>query len=167
MTSERLEISAATEEEREWAARLMAGTDPWIRLGRDLKRCRAVCNDRDDLLYIAHLNGEACGLLLMRRRGVAGAPYIVSLAVRGDLRGAGVGSRMLEFAEDFFRGESRNIFICVSSFNARARELYLRLGYLVVGEFKDYIVEGESEFLLWKNIYRRDAEGADGRRKGR
>ena len=162
-----LVIAAATDEEREWAARLMAGTDPWIRLGRDLERCRVVCNDREDLLYIAHLKDEACGFLLMRRRGVAGAPYIVSLAVREDLRGTGVGSRMLKFAEDFFRGESRNIFMCVSSFNGRARELYERLGYLVVGEFKDYIVDGESEFLLWKGLYRRDAEGADGRRTGR
>ena len=88
----------------------------------------------------------------MRKRGVAGAPYIASLAVREDLRGTGVGSRMLQFAEDFFRGESRHIFICVSSFNTRARELYVRLGYSVVGEFKDYIIEGESEILLWKKL---------------
>jgi ribosomal-protein-alanine N-acetyltransferase len=162
--SERLAISLASEDEREWAARLMAGTDPWIRLGRDLERCRAVCNDRQDLLFIAHTGahvgahagghggGEACGLLLVRRRGVAGAPYIVSLAVREDLRGTGVGGRMLGFAEDFFRGESRHIFMCVSSFNVRARELYERVGYRVVGEFKDYIIEGESEFLLHKRL---------------
>ena len=83
---------------------------------------------------------------------MAGAPYIVSLAVREDLRGTGVGSRMLEFAEDFFRGESRHIFMCVSSFNGRARQLYERLGFETVGEFKNYIVEGESEFLLWKRL---------------
>ncbi|MGH9704978.1 MAG: GNAT family N-acetyltransferase [Candidatus Acidiferrales bacterium] len=154
--SERFEISPAGDGEREWAARLMAGTDPWIRLGRDLERCRAACNNREDLLYLAHRGtegkGEACGLLLMRRRGVAGAPYIVSLAVREDLRGLGVGGRMLQFAEDFFRGESRHIFMCVSSFNRRARELYERVGYRVVGEFPDYIIEGESEFLLWKRL---------------
>ncbi len=154
-----LAITAAAEEEREWAAQLMAGSDPWIRLGRDLERCRAFCGGREDLLYIAHLDGQACGFLLMRKRGVAGAPYIASLAVREDLRGTGVGSRMLQFAEDFFRGESRHIFICVSSFNTRARELYERVGYRVVGEFEDYIIEGESEILLLKNIYRRGAEG--------
>ena len=152
MTNEGWVIAPATDLEREWAARLMAGSDPWIRLGRDLEKCRAVCGDREDLLYIAHLKGEACGFLLMRRRGVAGAPYIVSLAVREDLRGTGVGSRMLEFAEDFFRGESRHIFMCVSSFNGRARQLYERLGFETVGEFKNYIVEGESEFLLWKRL---------------
>ena len=147
-----LVIASATDLEREWAARLMAGSDPWIRFGRDLEKCRAFCGDREDLLYIAHWKGEACGFLLMRKRGVAGAPYIASLAVREDLRGEGVGSGMLEFAEDLFRGESRHIFMCVSSFNARARELYERLGYRVVGEFRDYIIEGESEFLLWKEL---------------
>jgi ribosomal protein S18 acetylase RimI-like enzyme len=39
---------------------------------------------------------------------------------------------------------------CVSSFNHGARRLYERLGYHVVGELTDYIVEGYSEILLRK-----------------
>jgi ribosomal protein S18 acetylase RimI-like enzyme len=44
------------------------------------------------------------------------------------------------------------VFICVSSFNDRARSLYERLGYEVVGELKDFIVRGHSEWLLRKSI---------------
>jgi ribosomal protein S18 acetylase RimI-like enzyme len=40
--------------------------------------------------------------------------------------------------------------MCVSSFNEGARRLYERLGYTVVGELTDYIVQGQSEILLRK-----------------
>jgi [ribosomal protein S18]-alanine N-acetyltransferase len=42
--------------------------------------------------------------------------------------------------------------MCVSSFNRDARRLYERLGYRVVGELTDYIVEGHSEILLRKTV---------------
>ena len=42
--------------------------------------------------------------------------------------------------------------MCVSSFNGGARRLYERLGYEVVGELTDYIVQGHSEILLRKTV---------------
>ena len=42
--------------------------------------------------------------------------------------------------------------MCVSSFNQDAQRLYLRLGYELVGELKNYIVAGYSESLLRKTI---------------
>jgi ribosomal protein S18 acetylase RimI-like enzyme len=41
--------------------------------------------------------------------------------------------------------------MCVSSFNGDALRLYLRLGYEVIGELKDYLVRGHSEILLRKS----------------
>lgn len=40
--------------------------------------------------------------------------------------------------------------MCVSSFNVAARRLYERVGYQVIGELTNYIVQGHSEFLLRK-----------------
>ena len=62
----------------------------------------------------------------------------------------GVGRRLLAFAEERIFRESPNVFLCVSSFNAGARRLYLRLGYELIGELKDYIVRGHSELLMRK-----------------
>ena len=59
---------------------------------------------------------------------------------------------LLSFAEDIFRAEAKHIFICVSSFNKRARKLYEKFGFQAVGEFKDYIIEGASETLMHKRI---------------
>jgi RimJ/RimL family protein N-acetyltransferase len=36
------------------------------------------------------------------------------------------------------------MFLCVSSFNPRARALYERSGYRFVGELPDYVVDGHS-----------------------
>jgi ribosomal protein S18 acetylase RimI-like enzyme len=48
--------------------------------------------------------------------------------------------------------QTANVFMCVSSFNIEAKRLYIRLGYEVVGELRDYIVAGHSEILLRKTI---------------
>jgi ribosomal protein S18 acetylase RimI-like enzyme len=148
------EIQTATAEEREWAASLMAGSDPWITLGRGLDACRSRCNDPEYRLFVARQNGRPCGFVLIHPRGVAGSPYVASIAVAEEFRGRGLGTRMMDFAEDLFAGKSRYIFLCVSSFNARARALYERRGYSLVGELADYVIDGASEFLLCKRLGR-------------
>ncbi|HEX4802900.1 MAG TPA: GNAT family N-acetyltransferase, partial [Myxococcaceae bacterium] len=65
-------------------------------------------------------------------------------------RGQGIGSRLIEFAEARILAETANVFMCVSSFNNEAKRLYLRLGYEIVGELRDYIIAGHSEILLRK-----------------
>ena len=69
-----------------------------------------------------------------------------------EARGRGVGTRLVEFAERRIFSETPNVFLCVSSFNPRARALYERLGYELIGELKDYLIEGASEFLMRKTI---------------
>jgi [ribosomal protein S18]-alanine N-acetyltransferase len=145
-------IAPATDDEREWAARLMSGSDPWITLGRGLDDCRKACTDETRLLFIAHLEGQPCGFVLLHPRGVAGSPYVRSIAVAAGYRDLGVGSRLLDFAERLFLGKARYIFLCVSSFNVRAKALYERLGYTVVGELVDYVVDGASEILMHKRL---------------
>jgi ribosomal protein S18 acetylase RimI-like enzyme len=147
-----MEIRHADAGEREWAAALMANSDPWIRLGRGLDACRLRCNDPEYQLFIAHQDDQSCGLILIHPRGIAGSPYVASIAVAEDFRSQGLGTRMLDFAEDLFTGKSRYIFLCVSSFNARARALYERRGYSVVGELIDYVIDGASEFLMHKRL---------------
>jgi [ribosomal protein S18]-alanine N-acetyltransferase len=147
-----LSIDPATEEERDWAAALMAGSEPWTTLGVTEEACRRSCRDNEYLLYIARRGDRPCGAILLQRRGVAGSPYVKSIAVHESQRSEGVGSALMAFAEDLFRPEARHLFLCVSSFNARARSFYERHGYEVVGELEDYILDGASEVLLHKRL---------------
>ena len=58
----------------------------------------------------------------------------------------------MRFAEERIFRDSPNVFLCVSSFNTRAKALYERLGYELVGELKDYIVKGYSEYVFRKTV---------------
>jgi len=148
----RLEITPAVPDDCEWAASLMASCDPWKTLGRDLPACLRVFQDRTALPFVARLDGELCGFLILRPRGVADSPYIKSIGVVEKYRNHGIGRRLIAFAENLYRGEARSLFVCVSSFNPRARSLYESLGYHSMGEFSGYIVPGHSEVLLEKRL---------------
>lgn len=149
-----VEIGEAREDDLEWAALLMAGSEPWITLGRGLVESRHACHRPDLRAFVARSGTKPLGFVLIHPRGVAGAPYIASIGVTADARGRGIGRRLVAFIEDLFRPQSRHMFLCVSSFNSRARKFYEEIGYAPVGELPDYVVDGASEILMHKWLRR-------------
>jgi ribosomal protein S18 acetylase RimI-like enzyme len=105
------------------------------------------------VVLMARRGGERCGFVLLDPAGVAGSPYIASIATSAAVRGQGVGSALMEAAERWLP-QARHMFLCVSSFNTRARQLYERRGYTKVGEFPDYVIAGASEILMHKRLVR-------------
>lgn len=150
-TCDELKFTITTPEEREWCAQLMASSDPWKTLGRSLAECQERCSRIGYDLVIAHRGIDPCGFALLHPLGVAGSPYIASIATVPEIRGKGIGSALLGYCERFYP-EARHIFLCVSSFNTRARALYARQGYTIVGELKDYVIAGASEILMCKRL---------------
>jgi ribosomal protein S18 acetylase RimI-like enzyme len=148
----KIEIHAADDPEREQASLMLATSEPWITLGISQEQCRKNCYNPDFLVYIACSDRSPSGVIIIDPLGVAGSPYVKSVAVLSELRGQGIGASLISFAEDLFRGKARYIFLCVSSFNHRARKFYENLGYQISGEFKDYIIDGASEILMYKRI---------------
>ena len=130
----------------------MAHSEPWTTLRRPLDACRAVLNDPEFQVYISRTKGERSGFLVLDPRGLAGAPYLKSIAIAPGFQGRGLGTQLLAFAEDVFRPRARHLFLCVSSFNDGARRLYERLGYQTVGEVKDLAIEGASETIMFKRL---------------
>jgi ribosomal protein S18 acetylase RimI-like enzyme len=130
-------------------ATIMATSEPWITLERDFDASLAAVSDPNRETYVAVEDSEVVGFITLNMRG-AFVGYIQSVGVRPERRGSGVGHRLIAFAEERILRETPNVFICVSSFNPRARALYERLGYETVGELKDFIVRGHSEWLLRK-----------------
>jgi ribosomal protein S18 acetylase RimI-like enzyme len=147
-----LEIAAADVEDRAWAARLMASSEPWLTLGRTLEGCRRVCGNPEYPMYEARIASDPIGFALVNRRGVVGSPYLATLAVDPAHRGRGVGTLLVAHVEDVCRAEAAHLFLCVSSFNPRALALYRRLGYTQVGELPDYFIHGASELLMHKRL---------------
>jgi [ribosomal protein S18]-alanine N-acetyltransferase len=138
-------------EEAEACARMMAGSEPWITLSRGYEESLPLLQDPSREVYVAAEKRRVFGFLILNMAG-AFVGYVQTICVAEGDRGRGIGSRLLGFAEERIFRESPNVFLCVSSFNGRARALYERLGYRLVGELSDYIVAGHSELLLRKSL---------------
>ena len=141
----------AGEEDTQTCARLMCSSEPWITLGRSFEASLVIVRDPTREVYLARDETGIAGFLILCMTG-AFVGYIQTICIDPRYRGLGLGSRLLEFAEQRIRRVSPNIFMCVSSFNAGARRLYQRHGYEVVGELTDYIIQGHSEILLRKTF---------------
>ena len=140
-----------TSREAELCARVMTTSEPWVSLKRDFNESLAVLTDSSKETYIAEIDDLLAGFIILDMKGVF-VGYIKTICVFPEWRSQGLGSRLIEFAEERIFRESPNVFMCVSSFNEKAFELYQRLGYEKIGELKDFIVSGYSEFLLRKTI---------------
>jgi ribosomal protein S18 acetylase RimI-like enzyme len=141
----------ASAEDANACATIMSSSEPWVTLERGFEQSLGVLQDPAREVYVAKDGDEVVGFVVLVMQG-AFVGYIQSVATRDDRRGRGVGSRLIAYAEERIFRVTPNVFICASSFNPRAQQLYQRLGYRVVGELTDYIVAGHSEWLLRKTI---------------
>jgi [ribosomal protein S18]-alanine N-acetyltransferase len=147
-----INIKPATADEKQWAAALLSSSEPWITLGITYEKCLKTCHDPEFSLFIAHIEQTPCGVMILDPRGLAGSPYIKSVAVSGEYRNRKIGAALLAYTEELCRRQSRFLFLCVSSFNTQAQKFYEYHGFVRVGELKDYIVEGKSEIIMYKRL---------------
>ena len=137
-------------EESERCAAMMCATEPWLTLGRKHEEALALLSDPAREVYLALQDGAIAGFLILHLTGPLGG-YLQTVCVAPDSRGGGVGTALVGFAEQRVFATAKNIFLCVSSFNPRARALYERLGYEVIGSLKDYLITGADEILMRKS----------------
>lgn len=142
-------LRLASDADRERCARLMSSTEPWLTLGRTYESSYALLGDPTREIYVAKVGEELAGFVILLMQGAL-VGYIQTICMAPEHRNRGLGRRLIEFAEERIFRESPNVFLCVSSFNTGAERLYLRLGYELIGELKDYIVRGHSELLMRK-----------------
>jgi ribosomal-protein-alanine N-acetyltransferase len=142
-------LQDASEAER--CAQVMSSSEPWITLRRSYKDSFGILTDPVREIYLAAVRGQTAGFVILNMKG-AFVGYIQTVCIFPEWRNTGIGTKLIDFAEERIFRDSPNVFMCVSSFNQNAQRLYERLGYRVVGELKDYIVPGHSEILLRKTI---------------
>ncbi len=129
----------------------MANSEPWITLGRDHEASIQTLSDKRKEVFVAYKDDEIAAFIILNMQG-AFVGYIQTLCVSSEQRGQGIGTQLLEFAEERIFSEFPNVFMCVSSFNTEAQKLYQKLGYEIIGELKDFIISNHSEILLRKTI---------------
>jgi ribosomal protein S18 acetylase RimI-like enzyme len=78
-------------------------------------------------------------------------PYLLNIAVKKDLRGKGIGKKLLAIFEEQGFAKASRLFLLVSDFNAKAKKLYQAIGYKEVGVIPDLIKEGVAEHIMMKS----------------
>jgi [ribosomal protein S18]-alanine N-acetyltransferase len=147
--SHSLEVAPLEGLEAAQCAELMLASEPWITLRLQRATALAVLTDSAKESYAIRDSRGVAGFVVVDMRGLL-TGYIQILCVRADCRGQGLGSTLLQWAEDRIFRSSPNVFICVSSFNPGARRLYERRGFELVGVLRELLVPGHDEILLRK-----------------
>jgi ribosomal protein S18 acetylase RimI-like enzyme len=124
-------------------------SDPWLKFGLSFEQAMQRLTAPTREIHVATVNEQIAGILILFLDGTFKG-YIQLIAVHPDWRCRGIGTRMIAWAEERIFRLSPNVFLCVSSFNAHAQQLYERLGYQRVGELTDFVVKGFSEILMRK-----------------
>lgn len=110
---------------------------------------------KEGTVFIAETSsGEAAGLMVCEWKGMFGAwPYLALLGVKKRYRGMGIGHQFLDTFETMGKAlKARNLFICVSGFNPRAKALYISKGYQKMALIPDLYKDGVDENMLMKRI---------------
>lgn len=104
-------------------------------------------------MFIAESDGRPVGVIhvVNKKQGtVKISPLIVDTAYRGKM---GVGSMLLEHAEDFARSHgARQIYCTVAAPNQKALRFFLGKGFRVTGTAKDHYKIGVDEHMLYKQL---------------
>jgi ribosomal-protein-alanine N-acetyltransferase len=132
-------------------ATIMVQTDPWITLGMDYEQCLKAFDGDFKEVFVMKKDMEIMGFVIMQTQG-SFKGYIQTISINSTGRGQGYGTQLLQFCEKRILRYSPNIFICVSSFNHGAIQLYTKFGFELVGELKDFVKQGFTELLLRKTV---------------
>ncbi len=107
--------------------------------------------NKGEILIALNSLGEFIGFMRVDLFGAfAKFPLLRVIAVKENYRGHGFGSKMLKFYEGLGFENSDKVFLLVSEFNERAKFLYERIGYKVVGKIPNLYQKGTAEFLMMK-----------------
>ncbi|HQK40747.1 MAG TPA: N-acetyltransferase, partial [Flavobacterium alvei] len=149
---EKMTIEKTTnQDDFDFCALMMAKSDPWITLEMDFDLCIQAFDGVSKEVYIIRINTEIAGFVILQIDGTFKG-YIQTICINENYRGKGLGKKLLTFCEERILKISPTIFICVSSFNTRALQLYTDFGFKIIGELPNFIREGFTEILLWKTF---------------
>ena len=120
-----------------------AFTQPW----QPQTFAQSLQDDKSVVVVVQDEQQKVCAFGVAYTVGDEGE--IATLAVAQSARGCGLGQQLLQSLCDWCasRGAAR-VFLEVRESNASAQRLYGRLGFVVVGQRKNYYADGETALLM-------------------
>jgi ribosomal protein S18 acetylase RimI-like enzyme len=138
-------------DEAEALGRAFAAMNPWAAYRSPPGQLAAFFAGPDESCArrAMRINGELAGIVALRSPWLAG-PYLQFLGVLPPFQGLGLGSAVLAWIEAEAPPGTRNLWLCVSAINTRARALYERHGYQLAAELPQLSADHMDELLMRK-----------------
>lgn len=138
-------------EDRAAVVAMLADSEPWKKLGYGETDWKKLLDPlpagREG--FVIELGGVVAGFALLRPKFLMG-DYLELLVVAPSARSHGLGSALLKHIESVVFARVKNLFACVSDFNAEARKFYQQNGYQEIGPMPNFLIPGSAEMLLRK-----------------
>ena len=100
--------------------------------------------------YAVSVKGKQSGVVSVRHPWLKG-PYLELLALLPEAQNQGIGSSIMAWFESAgMKHGARNLWVCASSFNARALRFYERHSFTRAAMLPDLVADGYDEILLRK-----------------
>lgn len=108
-------------------------------------------SDQDYKILVSRNSETVLGFLALKLIMVTLEAEILNIGVKADSEGKGIGTGLLDFAIiNFLSWQIREIWLEVRESNARAKDLYLKNGFVIVGRRKNYYDTPKEDALLMK-----------------
>jgi ribosomal protein S18 acetylase RimI-like enzyme len=141
--------------EQRSCASLAAGIvamEPWSVMNYPADKLAAflASPDASAARYVLSAKGEESGVVSVRHPWLKG-PYLELLALLPEAQSQGIGSSIMAWFESAgLKHGARNLWVCASSFNARALRFYERHGFARAATLPALVADGYDEILLRK-----------------
>ena len=131
----------------------LAAIDPWARVGYSAETFAAfvAATESGATRYRILVGGELAGAMIVRLPWLSG-PYLHILGLLPGFQGRGVGDLALRWFEAEAQGRFRNLWLCVSGFNAGAQRFYAAHGYTQAATLDSLVFDGVDEHLMRKRL---------------
>ena len=147
-------LDGLTPDEALVLGRAFAAMDPWLSYGLTGASLGAFfAKSEPDVVRYAIRSADAlAGVVIVRTAWLHG-PYLWFVGLRDAHQSNGIGGSILAWLEGEARtAGARNLWLCVSEINTRARAIYERKGFACVGDLDGLTADHMTEQLMRKRL---------------
>ncbi len=144
-----------TVENAQVLGKTIAAIPPWSVIGFPAERFVSWLQRREPSMRKFEVLADAklAGVIVIQEPFLHG-PYLKLIAIFPEFQGQSLGLRLLEWMEAQARQmEARQLWLCVSTFNTRARTFYERFGFEAVAVLDKLGTDASDELLMRKRLF--------------
>ncbi|MEZ5857255.1 MAG: GNAT family N-acetyltransferase [Hyphomicrobiaceae bacterium] len=149
-----LSLDALTPDEAAELGKSFAAMDPWLSYGLSAAALGAFFSrvEPDVVRYAIRRGGVLAGVVIVRTVWLHG-PYLWFVGLLDAHQSCGTGANILAWLEGEARtAGARNLWLCVSEINTRARAVYEHKGFRLVGDLDGLTADHMTELLMRKRL---------------